>query len=153
MLVLQTRPRNANVTLAGERAKREVKCYRRLGPLTDLTNPLNAPRLASLVAGAAGLYDNLLAPSYFETHGLGEMAAFHRAGGQLFTYAEDILILAEALEGEAVEVPGERAKRASLDEDEHTRDEVREMIADGVFFLITIDLQLACFGLSLKQNP
>lgn len=56
---------------------------------------------ASLVSG---LYDDLLAPTYFERFNNSMMARYHRNGGQLFTYAEDILLM-----NEAFEFPGEWA--------------------------------------------
>ena len=49
--------------------------------------------------------------------------------------ADEITSSTPALVGITVEDKGERAKRASLLEDENTRDEVREMATDGGYIL------------------
>mmetsp|Transcript_11647 Transcript_11647/g.34249 ORF Transcript_11647/g.34249 Transcript_11647/m.34249 type:complete len:729 (-) Transcript_11647:105-2291(-) len=43
------------------------------------------------------VYENLLAPNYFKSHHLPQVAEFFKKGGQQYIYLEDILTLAEAL--------------------------------------------------------
>jgi len=119
MLILQTRPRCANVTLVnglyddllapsyfarhkndlmikyvGERAKRASRSNTRRGNHAAFLNctfcDMQASRSDTMRVKRSAV-SRLLANSFRERR-------YHRAGGQLFTYGEDILLMNEGFE-------------------------------------------------------